>query len=446
AQGSDSQVTRIRQTLSNCGSDIYTFYHSQCENYEAYLSNNYSICLSSLCFRNLGLIENRLSIDLLSERFRGMGMNYCNEVLLQYPNSIGHRCLREAVAHFLCYYSRAPFSLKSKHVVVLNGCSAVFSALAMVLCDPGDSFLVPTPFYEGFIFASKMYANIELIPVHVESETTDMDIQPFQLTLAKVEQALLEAKSENKRVKGLLLNNPQKLVGHVYSKELLKEYLEFAKSNKMHVVIDETYMLPMSDDSVTFHSVLSLESFPDPQRTHVIWNTRRDFGLRFGALYTQNEDVVFALTSFGYLYGISGTTQHHLSRLLQDRGTDCTLGQHRGHRDFFDVKLHQLENRHNFKIISHNRGSGLYIWINLKNLLEPCTFREELILYRRFRAHKLILCSGKSYLLKEPGWFRLSFAQRPSDLKDAMHRFGRVIAEQKWYWMEKIQEDVPGRE
>lgn len=43
-------------------------------------------------------------------------------------------------------------------------------------------------------------------------------------------------------------------------------------------------------------------------------------GIRFGTLYSENRDVVEALAKLGSFHGISGTTQHQVAQLLQDRG------------------------------------------------------------------------------------------------------------------------------
>lgn len=45
-------------------------------------------------------------------------------------------------------------------------------------------------------------------------------------------------------------------------------------------------------------------------------------GIRIGTLYTENRDLVEALAKLGPFHGISGTTQHQVARLLQDRGMD----------------------------------------------------------------------------------------------------------------------------
>lgn len=45
-------------------------------------------------------------------------------------------------------------------------------------------------------------------------------------------------------------------------------------------------------------------------------------GLRFGTLYTENQDVATAVASLCRYHGLSGLVQHQVAQLLQDRG-DC---------------------------------------------------------------------------------------------------------------------------
>ncbi|KAL2806234.1 putative inactive 1-aminocyclopropane-1-carboxylate synthase-like protein 2 isoform 2, partial [Daubentonia madagascariensis] len=384
-------------------------------------------------------------IDLMIERLCRSDMNRIEDVLLQYLDWRGQPFLREEVARFLTYYCKAPARLDPENVVVLNGCCSVFSALAMVLCDPGEAFLVPTPFYGGFAFSSHLYAKVELVPVHLESEITEANTHLFQLTVDKLKQALLEARLNEKKVRGLVLTNPQNPLGDVYSRDSLKEYLEFAKRYNLHVIIDEIYMLSVFDASITFHSVLSMESLPDPNRTHVIWGTSKDFGIsgfRFGVLYTHNKEVASAVGSFGYLHGISGITQYKLCQLLHDREWIDTVYLPTNHSRLRNAHRYITNELQKLEIPFLYRGSGLYVWISLKKYLDPCTFEEELLLHRRFLDNKLMLSRGKAYMCKEPGWFRLIFADKPLQLKMAMLRFCQVLQEQKQYWIEKQLEDA----
>ncbi|XP_006159196.1 probable inactive 1-aminocyclopropane-1-carboxylate synthase-like protein 2, partial [Tupaia chinensis] len=249
----------INYDLSNRGVDISALYCSGFQDYETYQRSKYHEGENTLGFINLGTSENKLCTDLMTERLCQSDMNYIDDALLQYSDFQGQPFLREEVARFLTYYCKAPAQLNPENVVVLNGCSSVFSALAMVLSDPGEAFLVPTPFYGGFTFSSHLYAKVELFPVHLESEITDTNTHPFQLTVDKLEQALLDAKLDGKKVRGLVLINPQNPLGDIYSRDALKDYLEFAQRYNLHVIIDEIYMLSVFDESATFHSVLSME-------------------------------------------------------------------------------------------------------------------------------------------------------------------------------------------
>ncbi|XP_054555228.1 probable inactive 1-aminocyclopropane-1-carboxylate synthase-like protein 2 isoform X2 [Talpa occidentalis] len=423
-------------------------------------------------FINLGVSENKLCIDLMTKRLSQKDMNYIEESLLQYSDFRGQPFLREEVARFLTYYCKAPSQLDPENVVVLNGCCSVFSALITVLCDPGEAILTPTPFYGGLVFTSNLYANVELIHVHLDSEVTDGETPPFQLTVGRLEQALLEAQLKGKKVRGLLLINPQNPLGDIYSLDSLKEYLEFAKRYRLHVIIDEIYMLSVFDESTTFHSVLSIKSLPDPDRTHMLWGIGKDFGIsgfRLGVLYTHNKEVASAMSAFGYVHSLCGLIQYKVCQLLQDRDWID--------RVYLPTNRFRLKTAHRYvtnklqalKIPFLKRGSGLYVWISLKKVssksedryslahlpagswdsalslclpqyLNPCTFEEELLLHHRFLDNKLILSHGKSYQCKEPGWFRLNFADR--HLKLAMRRFCQVLEEQKLNEPEKLTEDA----
>ncbi|XP_045871809.1 probable inactive 1-aminocyclopropane-1-carboxylate synthase-like protein 2 [Meles meles] len=343
-QLNDPEATFVSRHLSSRGIDISAVYQSSFRDYKMYQGDKYHED------------EN----TLLSQS----DMNVIEDVLLQYPDWSGQPFLREEVARFLTCYCKAPAQLDPENVVVLNGCSSVFSTLAMVLCDPGEAFLTPTPFYGGFFFSSHLYSKAELIPVHLDSEGTDANPCPFQLTVDKLERALLEATLAVRRDPGL----------------------------------------------------------------------RGDFGIsgfRFGVLYTHNKEVASAVGSFGCLHGISGIVQYKLCRLLQDQKWIDTV--------YLPAYRSRLQKAHRYitkklkalGIPFLNRGSGLYIWINLQVYLDPCTFEEELLLHHRFLDNKLMLSRGKTYTCKEPGWFRIVFADKPLRLKQAMHRFYQVLEEQK---------------
>ncbi|XP_011237947.1 probable inactive 1-aminocyclopropane-1-carboxylate synthase-like protein 2 isoform X1 [Mus musculus] len=421
-------------TLSKRGAGIYESYHLSFQSYEAYQADKYHKDKNPSGYINLSTSENKLCLDLITARLTQSDMNLLDEAQLQYSDWKGQPFLREELASFLTHYCKAPTPLDPENVVVLNGCSSVFASLAMVLCDPGDALLIPTPCYNGFVFSSHLYSKIELIPVHLESQVPRSNLDSFQLTVDKLKLALTQAKKKAKKVKGLVLINPQNPLGDVYTQSSLQEYLVFAKTHKLHVIMDEIYMLSVFEPSVTFHSVLSIKDLPDPNMTHMIWGTSKDFGMsgiRFGVLYTHNKEVASAMKAFGYHHGVSGITQYKLCRLLQDKEWISKVYLPKNHSRLQKAYSYITKILKDLKIPFYNGGSGLFVWINLKAYLSPCTFDQEQILHQRFRDKKLLLSSGKSYMCIEPGWFRLVFAETHLHLQVAMDRFCHVLAEHK---------------
>ncbi|PNJ68564.1 ACCS isoform 5 [Pongo abelii] len=304
---------------------IKWFWDSAEEGYRTYHMDEYDEDKNHSGIINLGTSENKLCFDLLSWRLSQSDMQRVEPSLLQYADWRGHLFLREEVAKFLSFYCKSPVPLRPENVVVLNGGASLFSALATVLCEAGEAFLIPTPYYGAITQHMCLYGNVRLAYVYLDSEVTGLDTRPFQLTVEKLEMALREAHSESIKVKGLILINPQNPLGDIYSLEELQEYLVFAKRHRLHVIVDEVYMLSVFEESVGYHSVLSLERLPDPQRTHVMWATSKDFGmsgLRFGTLYTENQDVATAVASLCRYHGLSGLVQYQMAQLLRDRG-DC---------------------------------------------------------------------------------------------------------------------------
>ncbi|XP_005986972.1 1-aminocyclopropane-1-carboxylate synthase-like protein 1 [Latimeria chalumnae] len=418
--------------LSQRGNDIMNFTGTLEEGFAAYTVDKHDEDKNPNGIINLGTSENKLCFDLLSKRLTQNDMYQIDPPLLQYPDWKGHMFLREEVARFLTYYCKAPTPLKPENVVVVNGCGSLFSALATVLCDPGDAILIPTPFYGVIASDVFHYSKAKLVFAHLESQVTGSDSRPFQLTVEKLERALQEAKFEGRRVKALILINPHNPLGDIYSLSEMKGYLEFAKRHELHVIVDEVYMLSVFDETATFQSVLSFDELPDPQRTHVMWGISKDFaasGIRVGTLYLENQDVLRALGRLAYFHGVPGPMQYKVAQLLRDRDWINQV--------FLQTNRARLKQAHKYVtneltalgIPYLNRSAGLYVWADFRKCLKRNTFEEELKLWRRFLENKVLLSCGKGFECQEPGWFRLIFADKTYRLQLGMQRLGKVLQE-----------------
>ncbi|XP_053304516.1 1-aminocyclopropane-1-carboxylate synthase-like protein 1 isoform X2 [Spea bombifrons] len=416
--------------LSTRGNILCGFRGSAEEGYRAYHNDKYDEDKNPNGIINFGTSENKLCFDLMSKRLTQTDMNVIEPPLLQYPDWKGHSFLREEVARFLTYYCKAPAPLSSENVVVINGCGSLFSSLAAVLCDPGDSILIATPFYGGITQSIFLYSSIKLVYVHLESKVSAPGSRPFQLTVQKLEATLQAAREEGSNVKALILINPQNPLGDVYSPSEMMEFLEFAKRHTLHAIVDEVYMLSVFEEPSTFHSVLSFEKLPDPQRTHVMWGIGKDFaasGLRFGTLYTQNQDVCNGVGSLSYFHGVCGPIQYKMAQLLRDRDWINQVYLRVNHARLKAAQAYVAEELRALGVPFLNRSAGFFIWIDFRKYLRAPTFEEEVILWRHFLDNKVLLSCGKAFECSEPGWFRVIFSDKTHRLQLGMQRIRKVL-------------------
>ncbi|KAM9147826.1 1-aminocyclopropane-1-carboxylate synthase-like protein 1 isoform 1-T1 [Pangshura tecta] len=420
--------------LSARGNIANLFRGSTEEGYKAYHADKYDEDKNPNGIINFGTSENKLCFDLMSKRLTQSDMNLMEPPLLQYPDWKGHMFLREEVARFLTYYCKAPAPLKAENVIVLNGCGSLFSALATVLCDPGEAVLIATPFYGGITQSLFLYGNVKLVYAYLDSKITGTSTRPFQLTVDKLEKALQDARSEGVGVKALILLNPQNPLGDIYSLSELRDYLEFAKRHELHVIVDEIYMLSVFDESATFHSVLGMDRLPDPQRTHVMWGISKDFavsGIRFGTLYTENQDVANAVASLCYFHGVCGLVQYKVAQLLRDRDWINQVYLRANHARLKAAHTYVTDELKTLGVPFLNRNAGFFVWIDFRKYLRTGTFEEEMLLWRRFLDNKVLLSCGKAFECSEPGWFRIIFADKTHRLQLGMQRIRRVLEERE---------------
>ncbi|EOB07669.1 1-aminocyclopropane-1-carboxylate synthase-like protein 1, partial [Anas platyrhynchos] len=361
---------------------------------------------------NLGTSENTLCFDLIEERLTRPDMNYLQPDLFQYSDAQGIRSFREEIAKFLTDYARAAKELNPENITVMNGCCAVFATLSTVLCDPGDGYLIPAPYYGGI--NSKMWLYGELQPVHVPlfSEVTDEESHPFQLTVEKLEAALQRAKKQGIRVRALILINPHNPLGDIYPAQLLKECLDFAHRYELHVIMDEIYMLSVYDD-ITFTSVLSLESLPDPERTHFMWGFSKDFGMcgiRVGVLHTTNHEIQKAVNQLAVFHSCPGPVQHVLSQFLKDRDWMDNVFFPTNKKRLKEAQKLLVDGLADIGVPVLKSSGGLYVWADFRKFLKSQTFEAELELWQKLLDKKLLISPGKAFCCYEPGWFRLVFS------------------------------------
>lgn len=90
------------------------------------------------------------------------------------------------------------------------------------------------------------------------------------------------------RIKGVVLTNPNNPLGKCYTRDVLREILQFCDVNGMHLISDEVYAMSRLQSVNCFQPFISALSLLDDDlsatlaallpRVHVIWSMSKDFG------------------------------------------------------------------------------------------------------------------------------------------------------------------------
>ncbi len=198
--------------------------------------------------------------------------------IIEYGLSEGEAELRKGL---LSYYRNFGIEeLSEDDILITTGGSEALQFAFMTLCDPGDEFIIPEPYYTNVgTFAN--IAMVTLIPV-----TSRMD-DGFQLPdISEFEKKI------NKKTKGILLCSPNNPTGHVYTESELRQILELCRKHDIFLVVDEVYR-EFCYDGKSFTSVLSFPSYSE--RVICIDSFSKRFsmcGSRVGAIVTKNRQVI----------------------------------------------------------------------------------------------------------------------------------------------------------
>ncbi|XP_020215676.1 1-aminocyclopropane-1-carboxylate synthase [Cajanus cajan] len=383
----------------------------------------------------MGLAENQLCFDLIEEWIRNNPKaSICTpEGLHQFRNIAnfqdyhGLQEFRNAMANFMSKVRGGRVRFDPERILMSGGATGANELIMFCLADPGDAFMIPTPFYPGFVRDLCWRTGMQLIPVHSDSSNN------FKITREALEAAYKKAKEDNINVKGLIITNPSNPLGTTLDKDTLKSLVSFTNEKNIHLVCDEIYAATVfsSPNYVSVAEVIQEVEHCKRELIHVIYSLSKDMGFpgfRVGIVYSFNDEVVNCgrkMSSFGL---VSSQTQHMLASMLSDENFVTR---------FLKENSRRLEKRHDkfmkgleeVNITRFPSNAGLFCWMNLKSLLKEPTFEDELKLWRVIiHEVKLNVSPGSSFNCSEPGWFRVCFANMDDETVDiALNRIRAFV-------------------
>ncbi|GAV58001.1 Aminotran_1_2 domain-containing protein, partial [Cephalotus follicularis] len=386
----------------------------------------------------MGLAENQLSFDVveswLASNPEAMGLTRNGRSVFRelalFQDYHGLPDFKNALVEFIAKIRGNKVKFDPNKLVLTAGATAANETLIFCLADPGEAFLVPTPYYPGFDRDLKWRTKVEIVPIHCSSSND------FKLTASALEEANIRAHKHNLKVKGVLITNPNNPLGTTMSRDELTHLINFVMDKNIHIVSDEIYSGTIYD-SPSFLSIaqavedMKLEDTNIWNRIHIVYSLSKDLGLpgfRLGMIYSNNETVIAAATKMSSFGLISSQTQYLLSNMLADKKFTSRYTRE-NHKRLKKRKEMLVSGLKTAGIECLRSNAGLFCWVDMRHLLACNTFEAEKELWLKVvREVGLNVSPGSSFHCLEPGWFRICFANMSEEtLNVAMIRIKRFV-------------------
>jgi len=322
-------------------------------------------------------------------------------------------------------------SFDPSQMVITSGATPAMEILSFCIADPGNAFLVPSPYYPGWDRDIKWRTGVELIPVPCRS--TDN----FNISITALEIAYKQAKKRGVRVRGVLISNPSNPTGGIVPRETLHDLLVFAADKNIHLISDEIFAGSTygSDKFVSVADVVDeVEDF-DKGRVHIIYGLSKDLslaGFRVGVIYSYNEHIVSAAAKIARFSSVSSPTQRLLISMLSDEkfiSEYIKVNKERLRKMYllFADALKQVG------IECFKSSGGFYCWADMSRYIRSYSEKGERKLWDRLLEEaKVNVTPGSSCHCIEPGWFRCCFtALSEEDIPVLVERLRRVTDSHK---------------
>jgi alanine-synthesizing transaminase len=154
------------------------------------------------------------------------------EALTYQPAARGLLAAREAVT---TYYAEKGVRLSADDFVLTTSTSEAYSFVFRLLCDPGDSIVVPAPSYPLFDFLADLN-DVKLIPYELVYD------HGWQIELESLRAAVRRPQAEGGRCRAVLLVHPNNPTGSYIKVAELKELNRICAASDMAIIADEVFL------------------------------------------------------------------------------------------------------------------------------------------------------------------------------------------------------------
>lgn len=247
---------------------------------------------------------------------------------LAYGTSQGDLILIKKIVE---YYARIGIEIGLEDVLITNGGSEALNFAVNIACDPGDSILVPEPFFPAYA-AFAVSATARITPITTRAE------DGFHLpSLEKIERSI------DPSTRALLLSHPGNPSGVVYTKEEMRMLSDLALKYDLLLIADEVYREFIYMDE-PFTSFGNIENIRD--RLVIVDSVSKRYsacGARIGCLVSKNRELINIGLKYCQARGSSPTLEQLGAAALYDTPDSYLAGVNEEYRKRRDILFEGLK-------------------------------------------------------------------------------------------------------
>jgi len=186
--------------------------------------------------------DGRELLDLTASNPTTIGLSFRDAELLQslsnrealtyQPIAKGLLPAREAVA---AYYAEKGSTVSPEDLILTTSTSEAYSFVFRLLCDPGDSVLVPAPSYPLFDFLADLN-DVRLIPYELVYD------HGWQIDFTSLQSAILSANAHGGHCRAILVVHSNNPTGSYADRDEINELHRICTAHELAIIADEVFL------------------------------------------------------------------------------------------------------------------------------------------------------------------------------------------------------------
>lgn len=196
------------------------------------ITPSYTVAISSKVneLKNQGIDVINLSIGEpyfnIPNKAKEYGINSLNNNYTKYDLIPGLKDLRYEICNKLLNENNCNYSIDE--IVVSSGAKHSITNTLLALTNPGDEVLLPKPYWVSYPESIKL---VNAKPIFIDTKKDNN----FKVTVND----LINYSTSKSKI--LILNNPSNPTGAIYTKNELKDIVDFCYKNNIYILADEIY-------------------------------------------------------------------------------------------------------------------------------------------------------------------------------------------------------------